>query len=63
MGILRRIVSMGEQAAPRGRIRRLRLRMSVDVLITLALALLALTSTAAYQLLVHRRPRRLISWL
>jgi hypothetical protein len=63
MGILRRrIVVIGQEAAPRGRIMRMQLRISVDLLITLAVAGFALASATAYQLLVHRRPGRR-SWL
>jgi len=59
MGTLRRrLVTIGESAAPRGRVRRLQLRVSIDLLITLALAALALASSAAYQVLVVRRPGR-----
>jgi len=59
MGTLRkRIVTLGESAAPRGRVRRMQLRMSVDVLATLALATLALALSAAYQVIVAWRPGR-----
>ena len=63
MGTLgRRVVVIGEEAVPRGRVTRLRLRLSIDLLVTLAVAALALGSSAAYQLLVHRRPGRRSSW-
>jgi hypothetical protein len=64
MGTLRqRLVKLGDQAAPRGRILRMQLRMSMDLLITIAIAVAALASATAYQLLVHRRPGRRSSWL
>jgi len=63
MGTLRRLLFLGEEAVPRGSITRLRLRLSVDLLSTLALAALALAATAAYQVLVHRRPGGRASWL
>jgi hypothetical protein len=58
MGSIRRVVGMGTAAVPRGRVRRLQLRVSIDLLITLALAAVALASSAAYQVLVARRPGR-----
>lgn len=59
MGTLRRrIVFIGEEVAPRGRVRRLQVRTSIDLLLTLGLAALALGSSAAYQILVLRRPGR-----
>jgi hypothetical protein len=64
MGTLRRrIVDIGEEVAPRGRITRLRLRLSIDLLVTLGLAALALASAGAYQLVVHGRIGRRSSWL
>jgi hypothetical protein len=64
MGTLRqRIVALGDQAAPRGRILQMQLRISMELLITLAIAVSALASATAYQLLVHRRPGRRSSWL
>lgn len=56
--VRRRVVTIGEAAVPRGRVRRLQMRVSVDLLITLALAAVALASSAAYQVLLARRPGR-----
>jgi hypothetical protein len=56
--VRRRVVTIGEAVTPRGRVRRLRWRVSFDHLVTLALAAAALGSSAAYQVLVLRRPGR-----
>jgi hypothetical protein len=56
--VRRRVVTIGDAAVPRGRVRRLQWRVSVDLLVTLALAAVALGSSAAYQVLVVRRPGR-----
>jgi hypothetical protein len=64
MGSLRRrLVFIGEEAAPRGRVTRMRLRVTVDLLITLVLAAIAVASATAYQLIVNRKPGRRSSWL
>jgi hypothetical protein len=57
MGSLRqRLVLLGGDAAPRGRLRWLQMRTSAEVLMTIALGLAALAMSVGYQVLVHRRP-------
>jgi hypothetical protein len=53
-----RIVTLGEAAAPNGRMTRLRLGVSIDLLVTLALAAAAVALTVAYQVLARGSGRR-----